>query len=300
MVAAAGCTSGPDYHVPEHAAALTPSANHAFLGADQTGISQAPLPDRWWTLYNDPRLDGYVAEALRANADLRAADANLRRAAALVREAEDSRSVHTDIEAEALESRVGGYTLPLPGTPFSYVLGVTATLPLDLAGGLRRGIEEAGAVSEATQATRDQVRVVVAAAVARSYAGVCSANWSLAAAQHVVDVQTETLSAINRNVRGGRGTSFDATRARAAVDLSAAALPPLLADRQRALFELAELMGRPAAANPIEAESCATPPSLKQPIPIGDGARLIQRRPDIRAAERQLAASTAGIGVATA
>jgi outer membrane protein TolC len=142
--------------------------------------------------------------------------------------------------------------------------------------------------------------VTVAAAVTRSYARACSANRTLAAAQHVLDLQRETLTVTQRLMKGGRGTAFDVTRAQTAVDESAAAIPTIIADRQATLFELAALLGRASADYPRELESCAAPPELKQPLPIGDGTALIRRRADIRAAERSLAAATATIGVETA
>ena len=150
------------------------------------------------------------------------------------------------------------------------------------------------------EAARDQVRVTVAAAVTRSYAAACSANVTLAASRHVLDVETQTLSVTRRLMKGGRGTAFDVTRAQAAADQSAAAIPAVVAQRQAAVYELAAPMGRAPADYPREAEACATPPALRQVIPVGDGAALLRRRPDVRAAERQLHAATATIGVETA
>jgi hypothetical protein len=85
---ASGCNAGPDYHVPADTAANAPEATGAFLNGDSPAFAVAPLPDHWWRLYDDERLDGYVGEALAANTDLRAADANLKRANAAIREAE--------------------------------------------------------------------------------------------------------------------------------------------------------------------------------------------------------------------
>jgi NodT family efflux transporter outer membrane factor (OMF) lipoprotein len=277
-----------------------PAANAAFHSGADPAFAQADLPAHWWRLYDDTRLDGYVAEALAANTDLRAADANLRRASFVVREAQSGRTIQTNIEAGAEAARVGYFTEPLPGTAYSYSLGFEVAYPLDLAGGIRRGIEAAKADADAVQAARDQVRVVVAAGVTRSYADACSANVTLAATQRVLDLQRKTLDVTHRLKRGGRGTAFDVTRARAAADQSAAAIPQILAARQAALYELAALMGRAPADYPRDAEQCATPPALRQPLPIGDGAALLRRRPDIRAAERRLAAATATIGVETA
>lgn len=295
---AGACTAGPDYHGPQTAVSKAPAAKGPFVAGADPAFAQAPLPDHWWTLYADPRLDSYVQEALSANADLRTADANLRRANAIVREVEAGRTVQTNLEAGVLAARVGGYTMTKPvDLPYSYILDASVSYPLDLAGGIKRGIEASRDNAEAVAAARDQVRVTIAAAVARSYADVCSANLSLAATRHVLDIQTSTLASMQRLSKGGRGTSFDVTRARTAADKSAAALPGIIATRQSALFELAALMGRPPADYPREMESCSTPPTLDQPIPIGDGSALIKRRPDIRASERQLAAATAGIGV---
>jgi NodT family efflux transporter outer membrane factor (OMF) lipoprotein len=295
---AGACTAGPDYHGPQTAVSKAPAARGPFVAGADPAFVQAPLPDHWWTLYEDKRLDGYVEEALAANANLRAADANLRRANEVVHEVEAGRTVQTSLEAGAFAARVGGYTLTKPvDLPYSYILDASVSYPLDLAGGIKRGIEASRDNAEVVEAARDQVRVTIAAAVARSYADVCSANLSLAATQHVLDLQNSTLTSMQRLSKGGRGTSFDVTRARTAADKSAATLPGIVATRQAALFELAALMGRPPADYPREMESCATPPILSQPIPIGDGSALIKRRPDIRASERQLAAATAGIGV---
>lgn len=294
----AGCTVGPNYHVPDKAMAKSPSANRPFISGQEAAFDQTPLPDHWWRLYNDARLDGYVREALAANTDLRAADANLRRASEVVREVEAGRTVQTKLEAAAFGADVGGYTLTVPlDLSYSALASASIEYPLDLAGGIKRGIEAAKDNREAVEAARDQVRVTIAATVTRSYADVCSANVTLVATRHVLDIQTRTLSSITRLFKGGRGTAFDVTRARTAADKSAAAIPEIEAARQASLYELGALMGRAPADYPKELESCIEPPKLGQPLPIGDGTALIRRRADIRAAERQLAAATAGIGV---
>jgi outer membrane protein TolC len=141
---------------------------------------------------------------------------------------------------------------------------------------------------------------MVAAATARAYAAACTANQTLAANQRIVALQRQTLGVTQRLFRGGRGTAFDVTRAQAAVEQSQAQTPPIIASRQAALYELGALLGGPPENYPRELESCAASPRLSRPIPIGDGSALLRRRPDMRAAERSLAAATARIGVATA
>ncbi len=296
----AGCTTvGPNYTLPDHAVVNRPSALGAFDSGREKRFADVPLPDHWWQLYGDARLDGFVAEGLAANADLRVADANLRRADAVVAEVAAGRTVSTTLGGGASLSRAYGTGGSLPGT-VGYDVGLSLAYPLDLSGRIRRGIEAAQGDAEAVAAARDNVRVTVAAEIARSYAAACTANMVLAANNRVLALQRQTLGVTQRLQRGGRGTAFDVTRAQSAVDQSAALVPATIATRTAALYRLATLMGRAPADYPKDVASCATAPTMRKPLPIGDGAGLIARRPDIRAAERSLAAATARIGVATA
>ena len=296
----AGCsTAGPNYHPPAHSAATEPSATGAFASGRDRAFVNEPLPGNWWRLYSDPRLDTLVAQALSINADLRAANANLRRADAVVRETEASRSITTDLSGGATLARPSGTGESLPGV-LSYDLGITAGYPLDLRGKIKRAIEASMADRDAVEAARDAVRVSVAAATAKAYADVCAANYRLAVTERIVSLQRETLNATQRLQRGGRGTAFDVSRAQAAVDASEATLPAFAVQRRGALYLLATLLGRPPADYPRDVEQCATLPRLARPMPISDGAALIRRRPDIREAERTIAADTARIGVAMA
>lgn len=299
LALSACATAGPDYRPPVLSAATAPAATGAFHSAQGQFFAQAELPDRWWRLYADPRLDALVEQALTANADLRQAQANVERAQAVLREAEAGRTVSTGVEAGGTLARPSGTGYSLPGV-VGYDLGLSASYPLDLNGRIRRAIEASSADVEASAAARDYVRVSVAAAAARAYAQVCAANFSLAVNRRVVALQRDTLDATRRLARGGRGTAFDVSRAQAAMEASAAALPAFEAQRQNGLYLLATLLGRPPADYPREAEGCAALPSIGQPIPVGDGAALIRRRPDIRGAERAIAADTARLGVATA
>ena len=301
-LAVAACTAGPNYHVPEAAAVNLPAARGKFDSGKDKAFSQADLPDHWWRLYGDQRLDAFVTEALAANTDLRAAEANLRRADAVVRETTAQRTLSTSVGAGLSTIRAApptGVNGPLPGTAF-YDTSFSLAYPLDLAGKIRRAIEASQADAESVAAARDNVRVTVAAEVARSYAAACSANLTLAANNRVLALQRETVNVTSRLQRGGRGTAFDVTRARAAADQSEAAIPSILANRTAALYSLATLMGRAPADYPRDVQTCTTPPTMTKPLPIGDGSALIRRRPDIRAAERNLASATAEIGVATA
>ncbi|NML89751.1 MULTISPECIES: efflux transporter outer membrane subunit [unclassified Sphingobium] len=299
LALAACATAGPDYRPPEQSAATAPGAQGAFLSAQGAGFSNAELPDHWWRLYDDPRLDALVEQALSANTDLRVADANLIAAEAVLREAEAGRTIGTAISGGVSLARPSGTGESLPGV-VGYDLGLGASYPLDLNGRIKRAIEASTADLETVVAARDYVRVSVAAATAKAYAQVCAANYSLAVNRRVVALQRETLNATQRLFKGGRGTAFDVSRARAAVDASEASLPAFEAQRQSGLYLLATLLGRAPADYPKEVEGCASLPVLHAPLPVGDGAALIRRRPDIRQVEREIAADTARVGVATA
>ncbi len=302
-LALAGCaTAGPNYAPPPNSIAAAPSAQNSFLSAQDPAFSAAPLPDRWWHLYEDSRLDGLIEQALAANADLRAADANLRRADALVRETAGQRGASTTVGANAALER--DYSpvsarAAMPGAA-TYDLGLSLSYPLDLNGKLRRAIEAVEADRAATEAARDAVRIAVAAATTRAYADVCAANYQIATVEKVAALQQQTLEATRRLQQGGRGTAFDVSRARTALETSKAALPEFVAARQGALYLLATLLGRPPADYPRDVAACAALPRLALPMPVGDGAALIRRRPDVRQAERAIAADTARIGVAAA
>ncbi|CAM8673067.1 MAG: efflux transporter outer membrane subunit [Sphingobium sp.] len=300
VLALSACaTAGPDYRPPARSAATAPAATGAFHSAQGGPYSQADLPDHWWRLYADPQLDALIEQALAANTDLAQADANLAQAQAVLREAEGGRTIATGVSGGTTLSRPSSTGYSLPGV-VGYDLGLSASYPLDLNGRIKRAIEASGADVEASAAARDYVRVSVAAATARAYAQVCAANYSLGVNRQVVALQRDTLNATRRLAKGGRGTAFDVSRAQAAVETSAAALPAFEAQRQNGLYLLATLLGRPPADYPRDVESCAALPALRMALPVGDGAALIRRRPDIRQAERAIAADTARLGVATA
>ena len=113
-------------------------------------------------------------------------------------------------------------------------------------------------------------------------------------------LQQESLDLTERLFRGGRAIDLDVTRARQLVDQQTGLIPSLEAARRNALFRLATLTGKPPALFERDLETCTSPPRLTRILPIGDGAALLKRRPDVRQAERQLAAATANIGVQTA
>jgi NodT family efflux transporter outer membrane factor (OMF) lipoprotein len=299
---AAGCTVGPRYSGPPASAVVhAPEANGPFVSAQGPAFSADPAPEDWWRLYADPRLDQLVSEAFAANTDLRVAEANLEKTAALVREARARRQPGVAVNVNPSLEQLSTQSYLLPGVlpPFGLIdTGVAISYEADLFGQLHRGVQAARAEEEAARAARDLVKINVAAAIAGAYADACGAGEQLVEARRAVALQQETQRLTVRLIRAGRGTALDLTRVNAQVSQFEADVPALLSDQRNALYRLAVLTARPPADYPKDLEACATAPRLVRAIPIGDGAALLRRRPDIREAERILAASTYRIGVA--
>lgn len=297
------CAVGPDYHLPDEAAVNAPHAQGSFQGADGKNAVLAPVPEGWWKLYDDPRLNALEEQALAANTDLRVAAANLARAVAVQREVEGRREVEGAAHFAAERTQLSGESYLLPVQLPSQNLGdggVQIAYQLDLFGRLKRAAEAAGADTEAVAAAQEAARISVAAEVARAYVDACSAGYELGVAQHQVDLQTRSNEVTGRLANAGRDSKIDVTRGEAQLEQVRSSLPGLKGRRQVALFRLAALTGKPPADFPKELESCSQLPRIQRAIPVGDGAALLKRRPDIRQAERGLAAATARIGVATA
>jgi outer membrane protein, multidrug efflux system len=298
-----GCTVGPSYQVPQSALINSPAATQLFVASGDPSLSDASVPPSWWHLYEDHRLDEWVEEALRSNTDLRRADANLERSRAALKETQALRQPSAAVYAAVQYSQLAGEQYLLPITPprdTYYATELTVSYDLDLFGGIRRGIEAARADDEAVEAARDLVRVNVAAETIRAYVEACGAGMQLEAAIRVLSVQQQSLALTERLFHGGRAIDLDVTKARQLVDQQTGVIPSFEAARRNSLFRLATLTGKPPAMFARDLETCASPPRLTRPLPVGDGTALLKRRPDVREAERELAAATANIGVRTA
>lgn len=296
------CTVGPDYLRP----AALPGSDTAFVALNPSVDGSADPADNWWSLYQDEQLDRYLAEALAANFDMKAAEANLSAARALVYLARSGRYPQTQVEAggkygrDATTDEILKLQGHAPVTTWLLRDVVEAAYEIDLWGRVRRTIEASQADAGAVDATRDSVRVVVAAETTRAYARICTLGEQLAVAQRSLEIVTRQAEIVSRRREAGATSNFDVVRANGLVAQVRATLPPLDGQRRAALFELTALLGRSPSSAPLEATACVTPPRLASRIPAGNGASLIRRRPDVRRAERLLAAATARIGVATA
>ena len=302
-----GCVAGPSYERPGTA----PRARGTLAEVTRApaAVSSQPLPDHWWQLYEDPALDRLVTDALAHNTSIREAAANLQRARAVLSEQRGARLPSTDISAQysrqqgnsAAAAAFGGGNGQVQTFGFDlFQSGFDVSYELDLFGGVTRAIEAGRGDVEAAAAQLDAARVSIAAETARAYVTACSNAAQLAVARETVDLQQQTLKLTTTLFDAGRGTRRDVERADVLLAQTQAQLPGFDAERRAALYALATLTGRPAAEIDADAAKCTAPPAVKSVIPAGDGAALLARRPDIRAAERSLAADTARIGVAIA
>lgn len=298
----ASCAVGPK--APD--ATLPPPASGAFISAAYPAVTADAARDDWWRLYEDPILDGLVGEALANNNELEAAAGNLRRVRAALGEARAARLPSTNTGASYNYGRAAATTSPgaIPGTVLDEVetfdAGLDVSYEIDLFGRVESSIRAARADADAAAAALDVVRVSVAAETARAYADSCSANASIAVAERNLALQQDTVELTQRLLDAGQGNGLDVARARSTLESTRAALSPLRAQREGAVFRLATLTGRTPAEASQAARDCQRPPQLKQPIPVGDGAAMLARRPDVRRAERDLAAAAARVNVATA
>ncbi len=292
-LALAACSTGPDYARP----ATPVAAAGPFVAANSPAVQPlAPVPSDWWRLYDDPVLDGLIADALAHNTDVRAAVARLSRARAALREVKVDRLPQGGVSASATRGRDTG----LSDATTSFGAGLEVAYEVDLFGRVSRNIEAGRGEVGAAEADADAVRVAIVSDTARAYADAASAAERLAVATRIVELLDQSLDLTQKQVEIGQTTRLDTARIAALRNQRQAEIPAIAAERDSALFRLATLTGRAPAELPSAAGARTSSLKLDQVIPVGDGSQLLARRPDVRAAERRLAAATARIGVATA
>jgi NodT family efflux transporter outer membrane factor (OMF) lipoprotein len=296
-------TLGPNYKVPDEAVVNAPLAQGQIDGADRAPVSQQGVPANWWQLYDDPALNELVQEALKSNTNLRVAAANLQRSRAVLAVASAQGGFSGSATATVERAQVSGEQyLLFEKVPVANLgdLGINVSYEFDLFGKLKRGVEAARDDDEAVEAAADLARISVVADVVQAYVESCSAAEELAVAQESLKLQQQRVALTKRLRDAGRGNQPDVTRGQTQVSTLAADIPRFEGRRRVAQYQLAMLLARAPKDLPPAALACDRLPKLRQPIPVGDGASLLKRRPDVREAERQLAASTAKIGVAIA
>ncbi len=289
---AAGCTVGPDYKEPE--LELRP----AFLEAN--GEPGAPRPAAWWEQLEDPTLRDLVRDAVEANFDLRIAAARVDEARALLRETRAELYPPVDAVGDAARQGDSENSNFGSGTYNRFRVGLESSWEIDLWGRVRRQVEAATADEAATEEIlRDVLRVVVAQ-VASEYVDLRGAEREVDVARRNIEAQRGTVELTETLVREGLGNHADVARARGLLRGTEAAVPLLEARIAGAAHRLAVLTGGDAQDIRRRLDAASTLPGTPAAPELGVPSDLLKARPDIRAAERELAAATARIGVATA
>ena len=292
----AGCAVGPDYHRP-----ATP-VDASFVNAGEPGFAPRDPVEQYWTGFADPLLNGLIEEALAHNRDLAAAAANL--------------------EAARAERRLAGFdqfpTATFAGS-YTYNQDSQEQLPgytedqrrfdaaqaafdglweLDLFGRVRRNVEAARADVGVSEATLNDARVGVIAEVARDYFILRGLQDQRSLTGRNAENQLRTLTLTRNRLAAGRGNQLDTARAEAQWRTTLASVPSLEASIATTMYRLSVLTGRSPTALTERLAAPAPWPALPAINTIGTPEQLLRRRPDIRVAERQLAAATARVGVA--
>jgi multidrug efflux system outer membrane protein len=295
----AACAVGPDYRAPD-----TTVGERFDAEALVTGTGPGEIEREWWRQFGDPLLDELVDTAAKHNRDVAAATARLREARALRRERWFD--FLPSINGTASYSDTRQSALGTPGTTVAdrnyelYDAGLDAGWEIDLFGRVRRANESARAAAQATAAARDQVVLSVIAEVALNYFELRGAQSQLLVARDNAANQSRALELVNSRLEAGRGTALDTARATAQVETTLAAVPPLEAAVDRAIRRIGVLTGAQPGALVDKLAAARDLPALPTTLALGSPEALLRRRPDIRNAERQLAAATASIGVQVA
>ena len=298
-----GCVAGPNFLAPPAPTATSYTADAlAHLGASHTRLdSTQPEPDEWWALLDSPRLDTTIRQALAANRSLDAARSTLAEAQSNSYGAEAGRYPHVDLNAGAGRQKYGAAFLG-PGhlPPFTYYsIGPAVSYTFDFAGGVRRTIERQQAITDYQQHELDAAALSVSGNVAMQALAAASARAQIENLEALLADDRSDLKLVQDSFADGASARVDVLNARSQLANDQTLLPPLRRELSVASHALALLLGRTPAewtAPDFRLDEFNLPARLPLMVP----SELVHRRPDILAAEAQMHAATAAVGVASA
>jgi NodT family efflux transporter outer membrane factor (OMF) lipoprotein len=303
VVLLTGCiTAGPDYVEPE---LETPDAWHT---AATEGLAEGEASlQTWWKVFENPQLDSLIERALESNLSLELALWRVEEARALRGVAAGARVPQVDFSGESSRSEPSdkgalGDLAPPGGFDAQNLhdYNIGAVWELDLFGRIRRSVESADASLQASVEDYRDVLVSLLAEVALNYVDVRSLQERIQLANANVEAQLETLGLTQDRFKTGLVSALDVAQAESNLANTESLIPTLETQLQLALNRLAVLLGQAPGAVHAELEEVHPLPSEPQDVTVGLPANLLRQRPDVRRAERQLAAQTARVGVATA
>ncbi|MHA6493144.1 efflux transporter outer membrane subunit [Pseudomonas borbori] len=292
-LALSACAVGPDYRSPDTAPATLASA--------ETGnYDRSRFETVWWQQFDDPTLNQLVDQSLQDNRELRVAFARLRAARSIRDDVANDRlpTITSRASAEIGKAQQPGLSEERVNAE-RYDLGLDMAWELDLFGRIQRQLEASDAQIEVAEADYYQLQVSLIAELVDAYGSLRGAQLRERIARENLQNQQKSRAITEQLREAGVGSELDVLRADARLASTEASLPLLQAEQARARNRIATLLGQ--RPEQLSVDLSAKPlPAIAKNLPIGDPGELLRRRPDIRAAERQLAAATADIGVATA
>lgn len=308
-MALSACAAGPDYHAPQPAALGVPAT---FYGAATSApLSEAELAG-WWMRFNDPILDGLIDQAITANLDIVQAQARLRQARESLRQARAAFLPQVNASGSAgrnYSSRGSNAVVDNNGNVLasgsgnwssSYTVGANASWQIDLFGELSRSAEAARADLAGSGYDLANVRLTIIAELVSNYVQARLAQEQLRIARESQAIQQDNYDIANWRLQAGLVSSLDEQQARAQLAQTRATIPQLEASLRGSLNRIAVLTGQAPGAATAMLETPRPIPAAATQIATGIPADTLRQRPDVRAAERSLAAATARIGVAQA
>lgn len=302
LLLAAGCSVGPNYETPAY------SVPAGWQEAQQSGFDSGSAElTRWWSAFNDPLLNSLVERAIQSNLDLRVAEARIReaRAARAVTAAGAWPTIDTSASYARTRTSANAFAVSAPSAAGNlendlFKSGFDASWEIDMFGGVRRSVEAADANIDASVEDRRATLVTLLGDVAGNYIDLRGFQQRLDVARANLKTQQETLELTKVRFEAGLASDLEVAQAETLVNATAAQIPPLESSLKQSVYSLDVLLNLEPGALWGELSNEAPIPALPPRVLVGLPSELLRRRPDIRRAERRLAAATAEVGVATA
>jgi outer membrane protein, multidrug efflux system len=305
VMALAGCAVGPDY------VALAPAGPERFAQTDAAGFARTSAPSdggeverSWWKTLNDPMLDSLIDRAIAGNLDVRLAEERIREARLerFIAAADSDPTLNLDGGASRRRNSQSVQPAFGPAVSNSFQAGFDANWEIDVWGRVKRATEAADASVESAMESRRDVLVSLLAEVARNYADLRGFQQRSEIARKNIKLQSESVGLTQARFDAGLTNEVDVAQAKSVLATTQATLPTLDDGVQRAAHRLGVLIGGEPTAllGELTSGSASGIPGVPSALSVGLPSELLRRRPDVRRAERELAAATARVGVATA
>lgn len=291
-----GCaTVGPDYSQPEMQ--ISKAWQESQVQPEIFKATQSSQLSTWWQQLGDPILSELITSALKASPDIKSAEAKLRESRARLGVSEADMLPSLSMAGSAIRSKsVGGASTHQK----QFSAGFDVSWEIDIFGGTRRAVEAAEASLQASKAELSDVQVTLVAEVARNYAEYRNAQSRIAIANKNLASQTNTLQITEWEAQAGLSSSLEVEQARTNREQTHAQIPQLQTNLSEAAHRLSVLLGEQPGALKKVLSGTVSVLNVPKTIEVGIPANILRQRPDVRVAERLLAAETARIGEAEA